>query len=481
MSGPDETVRQSEEDREQALTLSRDRPSLPGYELREELGAGAFGVVWSGVQARTGQAVAVKVLKAEARHWGYLRHELSKLRQISNHPFVVGLLDADLDNQPPFFVMPLLTRGSLAEKSESDLEQIETWLRQIAQALSFMHSKGLLHCDLKPSNILLDDEQRCRVVDFGQARLEGDFEGAFGTLGFMPPEQAQNSVHPDVSWDVYGFGATAYKLLTGQCPRLNEEDRTKLTHSISPEERLKSYRQILGTRALIPVKELNPEVDDDLATIVESCLAIDPGLRAPSLGQVLEDLDRMGERSPLLCQKPWTVRYRLRRFLARPLVALLLCTTILFPVFVNSYLTVHAQLALRDRAEAEVHSMNQVVSRGMDKSSLERLRTKDFHHHFICDGVVVQSSQADHPERIDLEALTLETGSPDRGFYERDGVEFVGAWSKRGDGTLLTERPRTLVMESARYILSKNWMLNIVILLLAIATVVALLKPRRRP
>lgn len=480
MSGPEDTVRQSEEDLEQALTLSRDGPSLPGYELKEVLGAGAFGVVWSGVQTRTGQAVAIKVLKAEARNWTYLRHELSKLREISTHPFVVGLLDADLDNQPPFFVMPLLTRGSLAEQSESDLGQVETWMRQIAQALSFMHSKGLLHCDLKPSNVLLDDERRCRVVDFGQARTAGEFEGAFGTLGFMPPEQAQDSVHPDTSWDVYGFGATAYKLLTGQCPRLNEEDRTKLTHSISPQERLNSYRQILGVRALIPVKELNPKVDNDLAAIVESCLTIDPGLRTSSLQQVLEDLDRMGERAPLLCQKPWTLRYRLNRFLARPLVAILLFTAILFPIFVNSYLTIQAQLALKAQAMAEVHSLNQVASRGMGEISLERLRTKDFHHHYIRNGVVVQSSQADHPARIDPEALSLETGSPDRGFYERDGIELVGAWSKRGDGVLLTERPRALVMESSRYILSKNRMLNLMILLLAIATVLAILKPRKR-
>ena len=69
--------------------------------------------------------------------------------------------------------------------------------------------------------MLVDEEGRTRLVDFGQARALGDRDSSFGTLGYMPPEQARGDAQPDVRWDVYGFGATAYRLLT----RLNQQLR----------------------------------------------------------------------------------------------------------------------------------------------------------------------------------------------------------------------------------------------------------------
>lgn len=478
MSTPDETVRQSEDDLRHSKSLSREAPEIEGYELDSLLGAGAFGVVWSASQLRTGQRVALKILKPQTRNWAYVCHELRKLREISKHPFVVSLLDADLDHDPPYFAMPLLTQGSLAE-ADPVLEEVEPWLEQIAEALCFMHGKGLLHCDLKPSNVLLDDEGRCRVVDFGQARAQGEQDGAFGTLGFMPPEQAHAGTAPGTAWDVYGFGATAYYMLTGQCPRLSEQARSELTDTRTAEERLSAYREVLGNSALVPLRTLNPKVDADLAAIVENCLKLDPKLRAASMHQVAEDLERRKDKAPLLCQKPWSVRYRINRFLARPLVAILLCAAVLFPLFINTYLTVHGQMALGERVRAEVASVNEVVARRATPETLASLRTQDFQHHLLKGDTVFASTASPSPQRISLDALSVETGRPDGGFYERDGVELVGAWRKVGDLMLLSERPTAFVMKSSRYLLMKNWMLNLLGLLIAIFTIIALLKPRR--
>ncbi|MCE7870151.1 hypothetical protein DYH09_07210 [bacterium CPR1] len=183
-----------------------------------------------------------------------------------------------------------------------------------------------MHCDLKPSNIMLDEEGHVRLVDYGQSRSKGDKSVTWGTLGFMAPEQAVlggESV-PSVRWDVYSLGATAYLLLTGQCPRLSEADRTELTRTEDTARRLEQYRKLLQSRPLIPVRQLNPRVDRDLAAIVEACLELDPERRTASVEDVLDDLERRQSRDPLLCRRPWTLSYRLRRTLQKPRVALTL-------------------------------------------------------------------------------------------------------------------------------------------------------------
>ncbi len=302
-------------------------PTLPGYGLDKLLGRGSFGEVWAGTQQRSGLRVAVKVLtRREGLDWLYFKHEVGRLREVAEHPNVVSLIDADLSHEPPYFVMPLLLRGSLHEVREVDTQQALRWFKEIASALRYCHEKGLLHCDLKPSNVMLDEEGHVRLVDYGQSRAKGDKSVTWGTLGFMAPEQAVlggESV-PSVRWDVYSLGATAYLLLTGQCPRLSETDRTELTRTEDTARRLEQYRNLLQSRPLIPLRKLNPRVDKDLAAIVESCLELDPERRTASVDDVLDDLERRKSRDPLLCRRPWSLGYRLRRTLQKPRVALTL-------------------------------------------------------------------------------------------------------------------------------------------------------------
>lgn len=299
-------------------------PLIPGYSLRHLLGAGTFGQVWAGVQDRTGLEVAVKIFSRESGlDWLYFRHEVERLRRVSEHPFVVTLLDADLTHEPPYFVMPLLP-DSLAHYCRAhgrpERKLAARWLEEMAQALHFTHGKGLLHCDLKPNNIMVDQEGRVRVADFGQSMSRGaSGETALGTLGTMAPEQAQLAAEgvPDVSWDVYGLGATTYWLLTGELPRLTREELNRLNELKDPRERLQGYRERLGEIPLRPVRALNPDIDPDLADIVQGCLQADPARRTRSVADVLEDLRRRRRRQPLLCRQPWSASYRISRFLRR--------------------------------------------------------------------------------------------------------------------------------------------------------------------
>lgn len=324
-----QTGSQIEAAREASADAPQAPPPLPGYSLDKLLGRGSFGEVWAGTQQRSGLRVAVKVLtRREGLDWLYFKHEVGRLREVAEHPHVVSLIDADLSHEPPYFVMPLLLRGSLHEAREFDTARALVWFQEIASALRYCHEKGLLHCDLKPSNVMLDEEGHVRLVDYGQSRSKGDKSVTWGTLGFMAPEQAVlggESV-PSVRWDVYSLGATAYLLFTGQCPRLSETDRTELTRTEDTARRLEQYRNLLQSRPLIPVRKLNPKVDADLAAIVESCLELDPERRTASVEDVLDDLERRRTRDPLLCRRPWTVGYRLRRSLQKPRIAL----TILF-------------------------------------------------------------------------------------------------------------------------------------------------------
>ena len=151
----DATLAQSAELISHSKALSGgDIPKLPGYTLQHRLGAGTFGEAWAGVQQSTGQKVAVKIFsRHQAMDWDLFRAEVQRLMEVAEHPNVVTLLDANLEHTPPFFVMPLLS-GSLAEV-QADPEQIIIWLEETCRGLGYIHSKGILHGDLKPANLLL--------------------------------------------------------------------------------------------------------------------------------------------------------------------------------------------------------------------------------------------------------------------------------------------------------------------------------------
>lgn len=293
-------------------------PQLQGYLVHGRLGAGTFGEAWAGVQVSTGQRVAVKVFSRKGLDWTLFRQEIQRLIEVAEHPNVVTLLDANLDHDPPFFVMPLLA-GSLAESAATP-EKVATWLDQVCQGLSYIHARDILHGDLKPGNILLDGEGRARLADFGQSFATNAGGFTLGTLGYMPPEQIQRalghgSFQPDVRWDIYALGATAYRLLTGKVPRL--EDRALLTmSSTSTQYRLRLALQV-SQSSLVPVRRLNPKVDHELAAIVEGCLELLPVFRYADAQAIQDDLRCRLEKQPLRIRHPWSAAYQLERAVRR--------------------------------------------------------------------------------------------------------------------------------------------------------------------
>lgn len=172
------------------------------------------------------------------------RAEVEKLAFLFADRYVVQLIDVGWDADPPYYIMEYLEHGSLAERlKDGPLPVAEAihLFREIAIGLVHAHGKGVLHCDLKPANVLLDQDLHPRLADFGQSRMSNEQRPALGTLFYMAPEQADLKAVPDARWDVYALGAVFYCMLTGQPPYRTEEASTTISGGGDLEEQLQRY------------------------------------------------------------------------------------------------------------------------------------------------------------------------------------------------------------------------------------------------
>ena len=288
--------------------LAGEAPSVvPGYRILKPIGEGKYGSVWLAREQNTGKQVAIKFYThRRGVDWSLLGREVEKLAVLYTSRNIVGLLAVGWDHDPPYYVMEYLENGSLAARLEkgplatSDAVRIAT---RICQALVHAHGSGILHCDLKPANILLDQEFEPRLCDFGQSRLADEQSHSLGTLFYMAPEQADLKAVPDARWDVYALGALIYNMLTGTPPFRTEENETRLSRSSTLEDRLSIYRHIVRSSPRPSKHRRISGVDQQLAELVDRCLATDPAKRFPNAQAVLDKLvsrERFRARRPLI-------------------------------------------------------------------------------------------------------------------------------------------------------------------------------------
>ena len=287
----------ADEQRSKDLSLARTRPptEVPGYQAEKFLGAGAYGEVWAGVDRNTGRKVAIKFY-AHRRgvDWSLLSREVEKLVFLSADRYVVQLLEVGWEAEPPFYVMEYVENGSLEDLLKSQgtfsVPAAVEMFREIAIGLNHAHGRGVLHCDLKPANILLDQDHRPRLADFGQSRLSHEQKPALGTLFYMAPEQADLQAVPDARWDVYALGAIFYCMLVGIPPHRDDDTVRRLETGGDLEDRLARYRQAIRS-APLPTDHRRVEgMDRHLADLIDRCLAPEPENRFDNVQEVLDAL-----------------------------------------------------------------------------------------------------------------------------------------------------------------------------------------------
>ncbi|MDX2009193.1 MAG: protein kinase [Myxococcaceae bacterium] len=200
-----------------------------GLSLGEELGRGGMGTVFRAHHRALGRDVAVKVLAPEVAQDADVRarfsreaHALARL----DHPHIVRIFDAGVEDEDPYVVMELVDGGPVSKRLPLPVDEALRMTRQVCQALSYAHARGVIHRDVKPENVLVDAKGDVKLGDFGIARLVGVDgrswtvtrpEVAVGSVGFMAPEVLEGAA-PAPTMDVYSTGALLRALLTGRPP-----------------------------------------------------------------------------------------------------------------------------------------------------------------------------------------------------------------------------------------------------------------------
>jgi serine/threonine-protein kinase len=216
-----------------AVALDRVNDALTGrYSIERELGQGGMATVYLAHDERHGRKVAVKVLRPELAVALGAERFLREIQIAANltHPHIVPLHDSGEANELLYYVMAYIEGETLGERIRREgalpVEEAVQILREVTDALGFAHSRGVVHRDMKPDNVMLT-ERHALVTDFGVAKAVSGAtaaEGittagvAVGTPAYMAPEQASADPHVDHRADIYALGTMAYELLAGRTP-----------------------------------------------------------------------------------------------------------------------------------------------------------------------------------------------------------------------------------------------------------------------
>jgi serine/threonine protein kinase len=256
-------------------------PEVPGLVVEEEIGRGGMGVVYRARRESDGGPVALKLIPgAEHARWSRWLAELADLR----HPHLLPLEAFGTHDGLHFVVMPLVPGGDLKERitdfavgPECDpaaRQRVGALIGKVAEAVGFLHRRGILHRDLKPSNILLTLEREPLVCDFG---LAGRLDEAspepgrvVGTPPYMAPEQMQGRPLGAAA-DVWSLGAVLYELLTGRPPFVVADGRLDVEQKETSEPTL--------------------DTQDALGRICLRCLRRDPSARYATAAELASDLN----------------------------------------------------------------------------------------------------------------------------------------------------------------------------------------------
>ena len=277
--------------------LAPSEPAMLGrFELQRILGQGAQSVVWLGFDPRLEREVAIKLMKmGQGAELSAIPQWLHEARSVSRltHPNIVPVFEADVHEQQPYLVFEYVPgqtlSGMLATRGALPPAQAVGLISDVLEALVVAHAAGVVHRDLKPGNVVVDESGRARVMDFGiAARVQqavGASAGAHyvGTPGYLSPEAARGAPATP-AMDIFSAGLVLAEMLCGR-PLIAEQDAYRAVY------------RVLHEQLALP-RDASGDLDDQLRAVVNRALALDPLHRYASAAAFKAELRKWSGQAP---------------------------------------------------------------------------------------------------------------------------------------------------------------------------------------
>ncbi len=285
------------------------------YKILEKLGEGGMGVVYKAEDTKLKRLVAVKFLPKRLSVHGEERERFTFEAQAAsalNHPNICTIYEIDEENDETFMVMEFIDGMTLREWIRRKAEAPEGYRKigvresvdlatQIAEGLEKAHEKGIIHRDIKSENIMVTEDLRAKIMDFGLAKLRGVSKltktgSTIGTVAYMSPEQVEGA-ETDNRTDIFSYGVVMYELLAGQLPFRAAHETAMMYEIINVEPK--------------SLAEVRSSIEAELSRIVMKCLEKNRDERYQSMREVAVDLKRFRRDSTgKLTERPSVVRER---------------------------------------------------------------------------------------------------------------------------------------------------------------------------
>ena len=265
------------------------------YDLREELGRGAMGVVFHGFDPMIGRDVAVKTLRLSEAGTGLTREELigrfqteARAAGLLTHPNIVVVFDAGEEGGLFYITMEFVEGRSLQSLIDAHqpfpVPRVLKLMEQVCSALDFAHQHNVVHRDIKPANLMLTPDDTVKITDFGTAKIlqfgTAQTAHVMGTPSYMSPEQVKGTP-VDGRSDIFSLGVILYELMTGEKPFPGQNITTVIYKIINEEP--------------IPPRSLDSSIHPGLSAVISRALAKDPNARYQSCHELLNALKNYHE------------------------------------------------------------------------------------------------------------------------------------------------------------------------------------------
>ena len=271
------------------------------YQIVDTVGEGGMAVVYKAIDLKTGETVALKMLKDSiSDNPQALRRFINESKAVAmmDHANIVKILDVSVKTEHKFIVMEYIKgitlRDYMSNKVRLSWQDATAFIAQILQALDHAHMRGVIHRDIKPQNIMVMEGGFIKVADFGIAKLPNAetvtmIDHAVGTIYYISPEQARGNKKIDPRSDLYSLGVMFYEMLTGKLPFMADTSYAIMTKHIN--------------EAPTPPRQLVPQLPVGIEQIILCAMEKDPAQRYQSASQMLRHIYRIRQNPSTVFQK----------------------------------------------------------------------------------------------------------------------------------------------------------------------------------